>query len=268
MVYGSFRSRSVLCPSGAVFSGDAGRPTGAFDISLSRRADLTLSWIRSANLVHLTLKAQQRPSDQSSSYPSLSSSGSPPASTVSVFSPSPKLSQADHHPTQAVLIYWVTHNTFSILQALVLRLPAFKKWAKIPDPPVRDPKTASKSLGFWEAFQDTKNAFSDQIEESKQKAQANVDAKAAKKLEEERKADAAARRQAALDRLNASRAPLQLEGESAIDSVQPDGHVISTAPALAQQQAVHTETHEEAKKRRVAEARKRRENQKSRKSRF
>lgn len=162
----------------------------------------------------------------------------------------------------------MTHNTFSLLQASVLRLPAFKKWANIPDPPVRDPKTASKSLGFWEAFQDTKNAFSDQIAESKEKTQARLDAKAAKKLEDERRADAAARRKAALDRLNASKAPLQVEGGAAIDSVQPDGHIISTAPALAQQQAVQGETHEEAKKRRVAEARKRRENQKSRKSRF
>lgn len=166
------------------------------------------------------------------------------------------------------MIYWVTHNSFSILQALVLRIPAFKKWANIPDAPVRDTKAPSKSLGFWEAFQDTKNAFNDTYEDGKARTQANIQAKAAKKLEDERRADAAARRQAALDRLNASKAPLQVEGEGVIDSVRPDGHIISTAPALAQQQAVHSETHEEAKKRRVAEARKRRENQKSRKSRF
>ena len=66
-------------------------------------------------------------------------------------------------------MYWVTHNTFSILQTLLLKLPAFKRLANIPDPPIRDPSVPSKpSLGFMQAFRETREAFSGAVERTRE----------------------------------------------------------------------------------------------------
>lgn len=136
----------------------------------------------------------------------------------------------------AVLVYWVTHNSFSVLQALMLKIPAFKRWADIPDPPKTDAKTAG--VGFMQAFRDTKEAFSDlkegAVERTDRKFAEGQQEKAVDKAAEDR----AARKKATLEALKAS----------AVE----DGEM---SPA-------------DEKAARVAAARKRRESQRNRRSRI
>lgn len=138
----------------------------------------------------------------------------------------------------AVLVYWVTHNSFSVLQALLLKIPAFKRWADIPDPPPQDKKTAG--VGFMQAFRDTTEAFGDlkqgAIERTDRKFAEGQQEKALDKQAEER----AARKKATLEQLKAS--------ASAVD----DGEMSAS----------------DEKQARIAAARKRRESHRSRRSRI
>jgi YidC/Oxa1 family membrane protein insertase len=118
----------------------------------------------------------------------------------------------------AVLVYWVTHNSFSVLQAFLLKIPAFKRWADIPDPPIQDKKTAG--VGFMQAFRDTKEAFGDlkegAVERTDRKFAEGQQEKALDKQVEER----AARKKATLEKLKASGSAVDDAEMSAADEKQ------------------------------------------------
>ena len=184
------------------------------------------------------------------------------------------ISTADHFRYQAVLVYWVTHNTFSILQTLILRLPAFKRWADIPDPPPRDPtKPRSNPLSFRQIVKDTTEAF------------AEVQQKAIERTEARMESQAPVTRQKAWDheasayekRKKAAAAALQDNGKVAFDTTASAGVLeksvtqVEGNTASTQRQAIKmtpAQAAEEARRIRVADARKRREQHRQRKSRL
>lgn len=130
---------------------------------------------------------------------------------------------------QAVLMYWVTHNTFSVLQTLVLRLPAFKKFANIPDPPVRPPasKTPGKGgddqpTGFFKAIRDTTDAFSETYEQAKERANRKMLEKEQAEQAKKRAQALADRKAEALKRYQPS-AQAQAQGPSLTDTMAAAG---------------------------------------------
>jgi YidC/Oxa1 family membrane protein insertase len=149
----------------------------------------------------------------------------------------------------AVLVYWVTHNSFSVLQALIMKIPAFKQWADIPDPPVKSATDKSEGVGFMQAFRDTRDAFSDLKDNAVEKTDKEHMEKQQIKAEEKLAETRAARKKATLDQLKAG-------GSS----------TVSTS-ALAEEADIAGVPVDE-KQARLAAARKRRESLRSKRSRI
>ena len=155
---------------------------------------------------------------------------------------------------QGVLVYWVTHNTFSVFQSLLLRLPAFKRWANIPDPPVRDPAAPSDAVGFRKAFRDTTEAFSEVYEGAVERTNRKMSEKEEAKAQKDEAEEFEKRRKAAALKLK------ETPVSAAAAEQQGDTTVATFAPIQALPE-------EEAKKRRLADARRRREQSRSKRSR-
>lgn len=150
---------------------------------------------------------------------------------------------------QGVLVYWVTHNTFSVFQSLLLRLPAFKRFANIPDPPVRDPAAPNDAVGFRKAFNDTTEAFSEMYEGAVDRTNQKMEEKQAAKAKQQAKDEFEKKKKKAAELIK--KAPTIDQAVNA--QIVTDGAV---------------ESPEDAKRRRVAEARKRREQSRTRRTRI
>lgn len=55
-----------------------------------------------------------------------------------------------------MLCYWVTSNTFSLVQVLFLKIPAVRLFFKIPIKVVHPPHLQKKKQGFKEGFTESK----------------------------------------------------------------------------------------------------------------
>lgn len=154
-------------------------------------------------------------------------------------------------------MYWVTHNTFSVFQSLLLRLPAFKRWANIPDPPVRDPAAPSDAVGFRKAFRDTTEAFSEVYEGAVERTNRKMSEKEEAKAKKDEADEFEKRRKAAAVKLKET--PAAMSTPAAVVE-QGDTTVATFVPAQASSE-------EEAKRRRLADARRRREQSRSKRSR-
>lgn len=163
-------------------------------------------------------------------------------------------------------MYWVTHNSFSILQALILRLPVFKRWADIPDPLPRDPNEPErKAMSFSQIVKDTQEAFADVKQQAMDRTEAQIEKKQAatrQKAWSSEEENYEARKKAAAESYKGrskvafdTTKPVENALEESVTKVT-DGVASTKRKPLKMTQA---QAAEEARRARVVEARKRRE---------
>lgn len=150
-----------------------------------------------------------------------------------------------------------------------MRLPAFKRWANIPDPPPRDPTKKTDVVGFRQAFTDTREAFSDWKERSAEKAHNHAMERQEINERTGREKEFAQRKAAELDRIRAA-APASIP-QAATEAIAPataaDVEVVAAVPRF-NSAATAQLTPEQSKQARIAAARSRRESTRQKKSRI
>lgn len=151
-----------------------------------------------------------------------------------------------------------------------MRLPAFKRWANIPDPPPRDPTKKTDVVGFRQAFTDTREAFSDWKERSAEKAHNHAMERQEVNERTGREKEFAQRKAAELDRIRAA-APVsvpQVATEAIAPATAADLEVAAaTVPRSNPATTAHL-TPEQSKQARIAAARSRRESTRQKKTRI
>lgn len=174
-------------------------------------------------------------------------------------------------------MYWVTHNSFSILQALILRLQVFKKWANIPDPLPRDPNEPErKAMSFSQIVKDTKDAFDDVKQQAIDRTEAQAEQKQAQTRQQAWASEDAAyekRRKQAVQIIRDQQkvafdttAPVDQQAVLEETVTQVDGATATTQRTLVKM--TPAQAAEEARRMRVIDARKRREQHRQRRSRL
>lgn len=142
-------------------------------------------------------------------------------------------------------MYWVTHNTFSVLQSLVLRLQFFKTWANIPDPLPKDASKSQSGLGFVQAFKDTREAFSDMKTRAAEKDARGTEERNQRTIVQENAKERRDRKAAELRRLAsttvANAVPQGQDGSAAMGLLQKDSKSLRVDAARQRRESRRTQ---------------------------